>query len=908
MAKREDFPHWDYPFNHGPIERKEAEKRLQKCGQACFLIRSKGTGGTEYVYSFFDSTGYRHAKIEITNNAYVLDGKEYKQNTKPDLYDVVSGFEQLHKENNIAVGAGLPRPDLTTTRILISGQMCKRAVGKSMFGKDGWKIRWFELSSTYLRYFSRKDGPKKGAIKVSQMVACEPTDPVLFGKPNVFLIVFQQFICYIQTQDQASLNAWVLELRKLIRAGNRVITSFCPGSFAGGKWNCCGKQSRAEGCRPTSFFHAAPWYFPELSRQTCELIMKTAHPGDYIARKSGDGHKIVMMVMDDAHRLRHFYLTPQPDNTVEITPNVFVNSLDEALKSFRSHPPQGADGVSIMLKQMVKVDEGIPGADSVQSDGTSETLLWQDKDTTDDGADLTFNFEPLDEYGFERLDTHDTLPEELPSFARGRGLNRYWDILPNPVTRVKLKVQPGEEPRSEYINANYIRGYSDRSAREYIAAQAPEKHTEGRFLRMLWESHVDIIVCLTKLFQEGKVKCHRYWPVDEEEPVQNGIYKLTLISSEFGDGLVKYLFEITDGEDTRRIDMFWMNSWPDHGVPTVASGEMDTRSILSLIYDVREARRRRRNANPILVHCSAGIGRTGAFIAIDHCIHAMQDRKRVDILKTIDAIRCDRMGLIQHTNQYKFVYQAALDYARTRFSSANIEVQVPVTNKRMSEGMLQDTMSKTSTWKLKNLGEKIATFTLADKPAGLRMSESDKSIIDDDKNEKVDPPPTPKSAVEARRKELENRPLHKQPWFRGDFSRAQAEEILEDGHTGMFIVRASSQPGLYSISVQIGMDNGTPSKITNMLCLPCDATGVQVDANVASCFKLGDFGEDFKPTIPKLVYHYMSNPYARDEITNAYMYLKYNPDESGDGKMMAATSTLAQKVSKLPPRTVSSMC
>ena len=125
---------------------------------------------------------------------------------------------------------------------------------------------------------------------------------------------------------------------------------------------------------------------------------------------------------------------------------------------------------------MATVDITTTAGDEGEEEGADEhhdPSLWHNHDITDDGEDLTIFIEPPDERAFEALDTNDTLPEELPAFARGRKMNRYWDILPNPVTRVRLDVI-NNEPSTEYINANYIRGYGDRSAHEYIASQGPE--------------------------------------------------------------------------------------------------------------------------------------------------------------------------------------------------------------------------------------------------------------------------------------------------------------------------------------------------------------------------------------------------------------------------------------------------
>lgn len=158
-----------------------------------------------------------------------------------------------------------------------------------------------------------------------------------------------------------------------------------------------------------------------------------------------------------------------------MTPELHVLTLEEAVEGMKANPPLGKNDRPIFLKKMATIAPGdsVDGADAEVGESHHDPSLWKNRDITDDGEDLTIFIAPPDDHAFETLDTNDTLPEELPAFARGRKLNRYWDILPNPVTRVRLDVQ-NNEPSTEYINANYIRGYGDRSVREYIAAQGPE--------------------------------------------------------------------------------------------------------------------------------------------------------------------------------------------------------------------------------------------------------------------------------------------------------------------------------------------------------------------------------------------------------------------------------------------------
>lgn len=946
---RAKFPQWDYPFNHGFIDRKVCEKRLRDSRQkGVCLFRCKDQQGTEFVYSYYDAAGYRHAKIEIKGFTFSIDNKKYQLDHTADLADVFEQSIIMHKESGMSEPVGLSRPqEKTEEPVIRAGTMSKRAIGRSLLGFDNWKIRFFELTKSALVYYNKQGGTKKGAIQVNQMVAVEKTKPELYGKKFVFLIVFKYYICYVQAQSVEDQDGWVSALQELIKVGNRVNTTYCPGLLKHGRWNCCQSKNRSAGCHKTSFFlempgagpgaatiareqslnpvaqipaHLnAPWYFPEFSRSVCETIMKSANPGEYIGRKSRYGDKIVMMVMDETHKLRHFYLTPQSDGTVEISPGVFKATLQEAMDNFERFPPQGQDGRVIVLLGMVKVDAAMvagAGKEHVARAGVvaqeqaaldelaglqiKQHKLWDDRDETDDGESLEMHFQAMDELEFGMMDTRDTHAEELPVYARGLDMNRYWDILPNPVTRVRLTLLP-DGGHTEYINANYIRGYNNRSAREYIAAQAPERSTQHSFIRMIWEKNVDICVVLTKLVQEGRNKCHRYWPVLEDEPVISGNFTITMLSSEYGNGLVKYVLEISDGNDTRKFSHFWFNSWPDHDVPIHENGEMDSECILSLIQDVRRERRKYQRANPMLVHCSAGIGRTGAFIAIDHAINAMQARAKVDITDIVRQLREDRMGMVQHTSQYKFIFQAALDYARTRFKNSTVLAQVDVSQKKeVGDRMTADTVKKNGTWNMHDLSDTFATYKLRDEPVGLTCDEHDFEIIPEDDTRPV--PDGIGETNEAVQQQLQAKPLAQQPWFKSGFSRSQAEELLQDGYQGMFIVRESSQPGLFSVSVQAGNETfDHPSKITNMLCLPAQ------EANGETKFKLGDFGEAYFSTIPELIAYYQKKPYTRSEATGKLMFLKFF-DFGMDEGMSDALKNLQARYDKGDVSKTGSIC
>ena len=168
---------------------------------------------------------------------------------------------------------------------------------------------------------------------------------------------------------------------------------------------------------------------------------------------------------------------------------------------------------------------------------------------------------------------------------QGLNLNRYQDVLPNPITRVELE-KSMNDPTSDYVNANFVQQREGLDSTSYIAAQGPTKTTVSTFVRMLWEKHVLVVSMVTGLVEGGKIKCERYWPeTPESEPLEFGNIAVQCV------GVVeKTGYTVTDlllvktasgrrgsiaGEaerDERALRHYWFTGWPDHGVPSNDAG------------------------------------------------------------------------------------------------------------------------------------------------------------------------------------------------------------------------------------------------------------------------------------------------------------------------------------------------
>ncbi|XP_061662419.1 tyrosine-protein phosphatase non-receptor type 5 isoform X5 [Syngnathoides biaculeatus] len=227
--------------------------------------------------------------------------------------------------------------------------------------------------------------------------------------------------------------------------------------------------------------------------------------------------------------------------------------------------------------------------------------------------------------------------------------NRYETILPNPHSRVVLR-----SPLSTYINANYIRGYLG-DERAFIATQGPLANTVDDFWLMAWQEAAPAIVMITKL-KEKNEKCALYWP--ERSGVYGDVHVEVNGVRECRHYTARRI-TLKHGPRTHALLHYWFTSWPDHKTPDAAS------PLLRLMDDVEEARRGAA-PGPVIVHCSAGIGRTGCFIAASVGARQLAAEGAVDVLAITCRLRLDRGGMIQTAEQYHFVHRALSLYERRR--------------------------------------------------------------------------------------------------------------------------------------------------------------------------------------------------------------------------------------------------
>ncbi|KAG9259652.1 tyrosine-protein phosphatase non-receptor type 9-like [Astyanax mexicanus] len=248
--------------------------------------------------------------------------------------------------------------------------------------------------------------------------------------------------------------------------------------------------------------------------------------------------------------------------------------------------------------------------------------------------------------------------------------NRYSDVLCLDESRVRLcPLDDEDDETSDYINASFMDGY--KMTNTYIATQGPLPKTFGDFWRMVWEQMVLIIVMTTRVVERGRVKCGQYWPLEAGRTEEYGYFLVRNVHIEmFQDFKLSHLelYNSQTGE-CREVSHYLYVSWPDFGVPKSASAMLDFRAqvkqrqelALRTLYPDWTGPP---GGPPVVVHCSAGIGRTGTFCTLDICLSRLEDIGTVDIKQTVRRMRTQRAFSIQTWDQYYFCYKAVIEYAQ----------------------------------------------------------------------------------------------------------------------------------------------------------------------------------------------------------------------------------------------------
>ncbi|XP_036834369.1 protein tyrosine phosphatase receptor type Fa isoform X16 [Oncorhynchus mykiss] len=253
---------------------------------------------------------------------------------------------------------------------------------------------------------------------------------------------------------------------------------------------------------------------------------------------------------------------------------------------------------------------------------------------------------------YESVDPGQQFTWEHSNLEVNKPKNRYANVIAYDHSRVILASVDGV-PGSDYINANYIDSYRKQNA--CIATQGPLPETLSDFWRMVWEQRTNTIVMMTRLEEKSRVKCDQYWPSRGTETY--GMIQVTMLDTvELATYSVRTFALYKNGSSEKReVRQFQFMAWPDHGVPEYPT---PTLAFLRRVKSCNPT-----DAGPMVVHCSAGVGRTGCFIVIEAMLERMKHEKSVDIYGHVTCMRAQRNYMVQTEDQYVFIHEALLEAA-----------------------------------------------------------------------------------------------------------------------------------------------------------------------------------------------------------------------------------------------------
>ncbi|XP_052434710.1 tyrosine-protein phosphatase non-receptor type 6 isoform X1 [Carassius gibelio] len=443
------------------------------------------------------------------------------------------------------------------------------------------------------------------------------------------------------------------------------------------------------------------WYHGHLSGPNAEKLLRERNePGTFLVRESlsKPGDFVLSVLTDDmtssGRRVSHIKIMCNNDRYTVGGKEVF-DSLADLLEHFKRSGIEELSGTMVYLKQpyySTRLNAADIESRVQQLDQTSGNM---------DGANKKIKAGFWEEFdALQKLETKVTKSRDEGMRPENKSKNRYKNILPFDDTRVILENADPNVVGSDYINANYVvvraRHKSQHNHKSlkffllnhlfslllslsiclcsqnklmdinyqkvYIACQGCLATTVNDFWQMVWQEKSRVIVMTTREVEKGRNKCVPYWPATEGDSKEVGRYVVTLLSEKDAADYKVRVMELTAPhrkEPARTIWHYQYLSWPDHGVPQEPGG------VLSFLEQVNIKQHELSSTGPAIVHCSAGIGRTGTIVVIDMLIDNIDAKGLdcdIDIQKCIQMVREQRSGMVQTEAQYKFIYLAVLQY------------------------------------------------------------------------------------------------------------------------------------------------------------------------------------------------------------------------------------------------------
>ncbi|XP_075882657.1 tyrosine-protein phosphatase non-receptor type 11b isoform X3 [Nelusetta ayraudi] len=416
------------------------------------------------------------------------------------------------------------------------------------------------------------------------------------------------------------------------------------------------------------------WYHGHLSGRDAEkLLMEKGKAGSFLVRESqskpGD-FVLSVLTNEEKHesvdrrtKVTHVmirYQRPQLDGKYDVGGGERFDTLADLVDHYKKNPMVEKSGIVVHLKQPFNATR--INAANIENRVRELNKVADNSEKPKQG--FWEEFEVLQQQECKLL-----YPRKEGQKPENKSKNRYKNILPFDTTRVEILEADPDVAGSDYINANYIRSVDEegRHADEgkvFIATQGCLQNTVVDFWKMLYQENTHVIVMTTKEVERSRNKCVRYWP-DLHGTKEFGKLLVRNVDERPAQDYILRKLEVTRLDRKEPLRYMWhfqYLSWPDHGVPDKPGG------VLWFLEEVNRTQSSIPDTGPIVVHCSAGIGRTGTIIVVDILIDIINRQGLdcdIDVPKTIQRVRQQRSGMVQTEAQYKFIYMAVEQYIDT---------------------------------------------------------------------------------------------------------------------------------------------------------------------------------------------------------------------------------------------------
>uniref|UniRef100_A0A673M9K9 protein-tyrosine-phosphatase n=1 Tax=Sinocyclocheilus rhinocerous TaxID=307959 RepID=A0A673M9K9_9TELE len=407
------------------------------------------------------------------------------------------------------------------------------------------------------------------------------------------------------------------------------------------------------------------WYHGHLSGRDAEkLLTEKGKSGSFLVRESqskpGDFVLSVLTNEENSAFLKRYSDLFYQDGKYDVGGGERFDTLADLVEHYKKNPMVEKSGIVVHLKQPFNATR--INAANIENRVRELNKVADNSEKPKQG--FWEEFEVLQQQECKLL-----YPRKEGQKPENKNKNRYKNILPFDTTRVQIEEADPDVPGSDYINANYIGSMNEEGrhmgeGKVFIATQGCLQNTVVDFWKMVYQENTHVIVMTTKEMERGRNKCVRYWP-DLNSTKEFGKVCVKNIEEHTAQDYIRRELEVTRldrREPPRCIWHYQYLSWPDHGVPNEPGG------VLSFLEQVNRTQSAIPESGPIVVHCSAGIGRTGTIIVIDILIDIINRQGLdcdIDIPKTIQRVRQQRSGMVQTEAQYKFIYMAVQQYIDT---------------------------------------------------------------------------------------------------------------------------------------------------------------------------------------------------------------------------------------------------